>query len=121
MLRRTLHRRDVLLVEGNQRVSEVIKFRTQSSWSHAALYLRTPTEGLPEGLVETAKEEIPFGVSHPLLRIHPETGKPRSTCMTAARGTIPSTTCAPARSSTATRPRLSCSLYPNQALIERLR
>ena len=31
--------------------------------------------GLPEDLVEAIKAEIPFGVSHPLLRTHPETGK----------------------------------------------
>ncbi len=30
---------DVLLVEGNQRVSSIIKFLTQSTWSHAALYI----------------------------------------------------------------------------------
>jgi taurine dioxygenase len=30
---------------------------------------------LPEGLVEQIKKEIPFGVHHPLLRTHPETGK----------------------------------------------
>jgi len=30
---------------------------------------------LPEALVEKIKKEIPFGVSHPLLRTHPETGK----------------------------------------------
>lgn len=30
---------DVLLVEGNTRVSSVIKFLTQSTWSHAALYV----------------------------------------------------------------------------------
>ena len=30
---------------------------------------------LPEDLVATIKEEIPFGVSHPLVRTHPETGK----------------------------------------------
>ena len=32
--------------------------------------------GLPEDLVESIKSEIPFGVSHPLVRTHPETGKP---------------------------------------------
>lgn len=31
--------------------------------------------GLPEELVAAIKSEIPFGVSHPLLRTHPETGK----------------------------------------------
>ncbi|MED5261925.1 MAG: TauD/TfdA family dioxygenase [Myxococcota bacterium] len=30
---------------------------------------------LPSELVEAIKKEIPFGVSHPLLRTHPETGK----------------------------------------------
>ena len=32
---------------------------------------RSP-HGLPEELVTQIKEEIPFGVSHPLLRTHPE-------------------------------------------------
>ena len=36
---------DVLLVEGNQKVSNVIKYLTQSTWSHAALYVG---EALPE-------------------------------------------------------------------------
>ena len=30
---------------------------------------------LPDDIIEGLKEEIPFGVSHPLLRTHPETGK----------------------------------------------
>ena len=30
---------DVILVDGDQRVSEVIKYLTQSSWSHVALYV----------------------------------------------------------------------------------
>ena len=30
---------DVLLVEGNSRISSAIKYLTQSSWSHAALYI----------------------------------------------------------------------------------
>ncbi|OGA14338.1 MAG: lipo-like protein [Betaproteobacteria bacterium RIFCSPLOWO2_02_FULL_63_19] len=32
---------DVLLVEGNTRISTAIKYLTQSTWSHAALYLGT--------------------------------------------------------------------------------
>lgn len=38
-LRATLQPGDVLLVEGNNRVSGVIKYLTQSTWSHAALYV----------------------------------------------------------------------------------
>ena len=30
---------DILLVDGNQRVSSAIKYLTQSTWSHAAFYL----------------------------------------------------------------------------------
>jgi hypothetical protein len=38
-LRRALRKGDVLLVEGDQRISAVIRYLTQSSWSHAALYI----------------------------------------------------------------------------------
>lgn len=35
----TLRAGDVLLVEGNRRVSTAIKYLTQSTWSHAALFI----------------------------------------------------------------------------------
>lgn len=38
-LRATLRPGDVLLVEGNQRFSVAVKYLTQSTWSHAALYV----------------------------------------------------------------------------------
>ncbi len=38
-LRGVVRKGDVVLVDGDQRVSEVIKYLTQSSWSHAALYV----------------------------------------------------------------------------------
>jgi hypothetical protein len=38
-LKRTVRKCDVILVEGNERISECIKFLTQSSWSHSALYV----------------------------------------------------------------------------------
>lgn len=38
-LRRTLQRGDILLVEGNQKISAAIKYLTQSTWSHATLYV----------------------------------------------------------------------------------
>ena len=48
---------DILLIEGNSRVSSVIKYLTQSTWSHAALYVgpigdRATAEGEPLVLVE---------------------------------------------------------------------
>ena len=56
-LRAALRPGDVLLVEGNNRISGVIKYLTQSTWSHAALYVgpigeRTTEDGEPLVLVE---------------------------------------------------------------------
>jgi len=50
-LLRTLQPGDVLLVEGNQKVSAAIKYLTQSTWSHAAIYVGDI------GLVEEATGE----------------------------------------------------------------
>ena len=44
-LHRTLQPGDILLVEGNQRISAAIKYLTQSTWSHSALYVG---DALPE-------------------------------------------------------------------------
>src|SRR6516165_3193157 len=38
-LKRHIRKGDVLLVEGNERISECVKYLTQSSWSHSALYV----------------------------------------------------------------------------------
>ena len=51
-LRAMLKPGDVLLVEGNNHISGVIKYLTQSTWSHAALYVgpigeRTTADGEP--------------------------------------------------------------------------
>jgi hypothetical protein len=43
-LRQSLEPGDVLLVEGNNHISGVIKYLTQSTWSHSALYVG-PIEG----------------------------------------------------------------------------
>ena len=56
-LRAVLRPGDVLLVEGNNHISGVIKYLTQSTWSHAALYVgpigdRTAPNGEPLVLVE---------------------------------------------------------------------
>jgi Permuted papain-like amidase enzyme, YaeF/YiiX, C92 family len=39
VFQRALQPADILLIEGNTRLSAIIKFLTQSTWSHAALYL----------------------------------------------------------------------------------
>src|ERR1700745_680413 len=39
LLRSIIEPGDVLLVEGNNRISGIIKYLTQSTWSHAALYV----------------------------------------------------------------------------------
>jgi hypothetical protein len=38
-LKRELRKGDIVLIDGDQRVSEVIKYLSQSSWSHAAIYV----------------------------------------------------------------------------------
>jgi Permuted papain-like amidase enzyme, YaeF/YiiX, C92 family len=73
-LRRSLEPGDVLLVEGNSHISQVIKYLTQSTWSHAALYVgpisgANTHEGEPHVLVEA---EIGEGVrSAPLSKYYP--------------------------------------------------
>jgi len=67
-LRATLKPGDVLLVEGNNHISGVIKYLTQSTWSHAALYVgpigeRTTTDGEPLVLVEANIGEGVVGVA----------------------------------------------------------
>lgn len=39
LLRKTLQPCDILLIEGNLKYSEIIKYVTQSTWSHCALYI----------------------------------------------------------------------------------
>jgi hypothetical protein len=55
-LRQSLRPGDVLLVEGNNNISGVIKYLTQSTWSHSALYvgpvLGAADDGEPHVLVE---------------------------------------------------------------------
>ena len=56
-LRGVIEPGDVLLVEGNNRISGIIKYLTQSTWSHAALYVgpvagAEEPDGEPHVLVE---------------------------------------------------------------------
>lgn len=45
VLRRHLRPGDVVLVEGNSRISSAIKYLTHSTWSHAAFYVGGTTQG----------------------------------------------------------------------------
>jgi hypothetical protein len=70
-LRHALRPGDVLLVEGNSHVAGVIKYLTQSTWSHSALYVgpiadAATADGEPHVLIEA---EIDEGVvSSPLSK-----------------------------------------------------
>ena len=52
-LRGVIQEGDVLLVEGNNRVSGIIKYLTQSTWSHAALFVG-PIDGAAEPEISEA-------------------------------------------------------------------
>jgi hypothetical protein len=61
-LRASLRPGDVLLVEGNNNIAGVIKYLTQSTWSHAALHVgpiagRTTEDGEPHVLIEANIED----------------------------------------------------------------
>ena len=50
MIVKALQPGDVILIEGNTRLSAIIKFLTQSTWSHAALYVgERPGDTAPNG------------------------------------------------------------------------
>lgn len=60
--RRTLRRGDVVLIEGNTRVSTAIKYLTQSTWSHAMLYVgpipgHSEADGEPHVFIEADIDE----------------------------------------------------------------
>jgi hypothetical protein len=72
-LRQSLEPGDVLLVEGNSHISGVIKYLTQSTWSHSALYVgpipgANARDGEPHVLIEA---EVGEGVvSSPLSKYY---------------------------------------------------
>ncbi len=61
-LRRVLQPGDVLLVEGNQKVSAAIKYLTQSTWSHAALYVGDALPEPADGSERPRLVEVTLGV-----------------------------------------------------------
>jgi Permuted papain-like amidase enzyme, YaeF/YiiX, C92 family len=54
-MRRVLEPGDIILIEGNQYVSNAIKYLTQSTWSHAAFYVG---DALPESSDETPRPRL---------------------------------------------------------------
>lgn len=61
VVRRSLQPCDIILIEGNTRLSAIIKFLTQSTWSHAALYVGerpddVAADGEPNVLLEAEAE-----------------------------------------------------------------
>jgi hypothetical protein len=63
VLRAALEPGDIILIEGNSRVAAVIKFLTQSTWSHAALYVGA-----------RPNDVSPMGEPNVLLEAEAETG-----------------------------------------------
>jgi hypothetical protein len=67
-LRATIKPGDILLIEGRTRIAGIIKYLTQSTWSHAALYVgpiagKTAANGEPCELVESSLDAGIDGVA----------------------------------------------------------
>ncbi len=60
-LRRTLQPGDILLIEGNQKISAAIKYLTQSTWSHAALYVGDALDEPEDGSERPRLIEVNLG------------------------------------------------------------
>lgn len=63
VIRNALQPCDIILIEGNTRLSAIIKFLTQSTWSHAALYIG-----------DRPGDTAPDGEPHVLLEAEADTG-----------------------------------------------
>ncbi len=71
-LRRHLRKGDVLLVEGDSRISVVIKYLTQSSWSHSALFVGDELVRKPGPLRDRTLAEFGDQAEHLLVEALPE-------------------------------------------------
>ena len=69
-LKRYVRKGDVILVDGDQRVSLVIKYLTQSSWSHIALYVGD--EAVRRAPERRAELEAAFGMEAEHLLVEAE-------------------------------------------------
>ncbi len=81
-LRHSLQPGDVLLVEGNNHIAGVIKYLTQSTWSHSALYVgplsgRAAADGEPHVLIEAnVGEGVTSAPLSKYLRFHTRICRP---------------------------------------------
>jgi Permuted papain-like amidase enzyme, YaeF/YiiX, C92 family len=62
-MERTIRRGDVLLVEGSSKFSTAIKYLTQSTWSHAALYIGESTVNGVPGIPALIEADLEKGVA----------------------------------------------------------
>jgi hypothetical protein len=62
-LRASIQPGDILLIEGHNRISGIIKYLTQSTWSHAALYVGSTAGG--EG--ELVESNLDYGITRVTL------------------------------------------------------
>src|SRR5439155_25942509 len=73
-LKRHLKKGDVILVEGEQRISEVVKYLTQSSWSHPAIYIGDELIRRRHPQAEQARLELGDGANYRLVEALVEEG-----------------------------------------------
>jgi hypothetical protein len=66
-LKANLRRGDVVLIEGDQRVSQVIRYLTQSSWSHSAMYIGDDLRRYKPGLADLLAREHGEEARHLLI------------------------------------------------------
>lgn len=71
-LRRHVRKGDVLLVEGDNRVSTIIQYLTQSSWSHAGLYIGDELLRRGPELAERTRREFGEEADRLLVEALPE-------------------------------------------------
>jgi hypothetical protein len=70
-LRRSIQKGDVMLIEGDNRISVAIRYLTQSSWSHAALYIGDELLRHGGDLAERTRREFGADAEHLLVEALP--------------------------------------------------
>jgi hypothetical protein len=71
-LKRHVRKGDVILIEGDQRVSAIIRYLTQSSWSHSALYIGDELLRRGDERADWARRHFGDEASHLLVEALPE-------------------------------------------------